>query len=120
VGGKENRRLLLTAKTGDQIKQLVTNSWIESDGRFVEKEHLWLGDERAGDLQSPALTAAVGGNRPVDDFAETERIDDGLEIGLRCHWRHAPKSRVDLEIAPAGERAVDDRVLKDDRANAPG
>ena len=47
--------LVAGAQAGDHVEQLVPDPRVEADGRLVQEQHARLGDERAGDLQPPAL-----------------------------------------------------------------
>jgi hypothetical protein len=65
VGREQDRDLVAIAEAPDHIEQLVADAWVETDRRFVEKQHLGPRNERAGDLQPSALAAAVACNGPV-------------------------------------------------------
>ena len=63
-------------QAGDEVEQLEADARIEADGRLVEEQHLGVRHQRPGDLEPAALATAVGPHRPVDELAETERVDD--------------------------------------------
>ena len=67
---------LARAQAGDHVQQLVADARVEADGRLVEEEHARLGDQRAGDLQAPALAAAVGPDRAIDERRQAERLHE--------------------------------------------
>src|SRR5262249_56924495 len=91
----------------------------EPSRRLVGEEPPGWGDGRGGVLEPPPLAAAVAPGRPVEQVGEAERRrqlgDPWLDLAL-CD---APEPRVQLEVAPAAERPVDDRFLEDDAARAP-
>src|SRR5947207_1546206 len=98
----------------------MSNARVEPDGRLVEKQHLRLRDERARDFEPPALAAAVASDRPVQQLRQTERLGELTDAAAGYRGVGAPESRVDVEVAPPRERAVDDRFLEDDAADATG
>ena len=98
----------------------MTNARVEPDRRLVEEQHLRLRDECASDLEPPALAAAVTSDRPVQQLGQTERLGELTDAAAGHRGVGAPESRMDVEVAPPGERAVDDRFLEDDAADAPG
>src|SRR5262249_4136429 len=51
-----------------------------------------------------------------EQLADSEGIAELADTGACLTWVDLPEPRVDLEVAPPGQRAVDDRLLKDDRA----
>src|SRR5438034_1662561 len=72
----EDRQLISTLETRDQIQQFVPDSRIQADSRLVEEEDARARNESARQLETSALAAAVGGNRAVDECAESERRHD--------------------------------------------
>jgi len=76
VGGQQDRHVVPGAQARDDVEQLVADPRIQADGRLVEEEHARRGDQRAGDLQPAALTAAVAAHRAVDERAQAERLDE--------------------------------------------
>src|SRR2546429_89802 len=60
--------------------------------------------------RNPAAGAppAVAGDRPIDDLAEAEGVDDLVESGPGLRRLDAPQPGVDLEVAPTGQGPVDD------------
>src|SRR6266508_1832726 len=101
------------------VEQLVADPWVEADGRLVEKEDGGIGDERAPDLEPATLPAAVAGNGAVQDVHDVERRRDLADPRRGPVGRDAPKAGVQVEIAPAGEGPVDDRILEDDAGDLP-
>ena len=74
-------------------------------------------DQRPGDLEPAALTAAVGVDGPVDELAEAERVDDVGDAPGRGGRVEPPQPGVHGEVAATGEGSVDDRFLEHDRAH---
>src|SRR5439155_6588298 len=63
----EDRQLISTLETRDQIQQFVPDSRIQADSRLVEEEDARARNESARQLETSALAAAVGGDRAVDE-----------------------------------------------------
>ncbi len=120
VGGEQDRHLALGPQPGDHVEQLVAHAGVEADGRLIEEEDGGPGDERPGDLQPPALAAAVGPDRSVGQLGEAEPFGHLGAPGPGGGSVEAEQAAVDLEVAPPGERPVDDGLLKHDGALAPG
>ena len=116
VRGEQHGRAEAGAQSGDDVDQLVADARVEPDGRLVEEQHPRLGEERAGDLEPPALAAAVGRDRTVEEVGQVEAVGELVDAPARVVGGDAPEAGVDLEVAAAGERPVDDRVLEHDRA----
>src|SRR6476659_9388828 len=98
----------------------MADARVEADRGLVEEQHLGLGDERAGDLKPAALAAAVACDRPVEEVGEAERLGELADAAAGRGGVDPPEAGVDVEVAPAGERAVDGGVLEDDAADAAG
>ena len=79
-----------------------------------------LGDERAGDLEPAALAAAVARDGPVEELGEAERLGELADAAPAAPGSTPPEAGVDVEVAAAGQCAVDDRVLEHDAADAAG
>ena len=92
---------LAIAQAADHVEQLVADARVEPDGRLVEEQHPRLRDERTGDLEPPALAAAVGRDGPVEQLAEVERLGELVDARAGCALLDAPQARVDVEVAPA-------------------
>jgi len=120
VGRQQDRDLARGAERRDQVQQLVTDARVEPDGRLVEEQHLGLRHQRPGDLQPSPLPAAVAGNRPVGEAAEAEGVEHVGNPGPNLVAAQPPQAGMDLEVAPAGERAVDDGLLEHHGARSPG
>ena len=60
----------------------MTDPRVEPDRRLVEEQDTGGGDERPGDLEPPALAAAVARHRPVDQLGETEGVDELVDARL--------------------------------------
>src|SRR4029077_17697267 len=67
-----------------------------------------------------ALAAAVRPDRAVQEPGEAEYVGKLVDARGRGAPLHTPEASVDVEIAPAGQRAIDGAVLEDDAAGAPG
>ena len=93
---------------------------VEPDRRLVEEEHSRRRHERSGDLEPPPLAAAVARDRSFENLREPERADDLADPPARRRRRDIPEARVDLEVAPAAQRAVHDRLLEHDAAHPAG
>ena len=119
VRRQQDRQLVARAQPRDHVQQLLADARVEADRRLVEEEDAGPGDERAADLESPPLAAAVAGDGPVEELAQAERVRGVGDARSRRTRVRAPQARVDLEVAPPGERAVDDRLLEDDAAHPP-
>ena len=78
VGRQENRRVAARSQAADHVQQLGADAGVEADCRLVEKEHAGARDERSGDLQPPALAAAVAPDGPVDQLSEVEQVEEAL------------------------------------------
>src|SRR5438105_1505966 len=111
VRREDNRHLVAPPQHRDEIEELVADEGIETDGRLVEEQDLWVREQRSRQFEPPALPPAVAGDRPIDDLAEAEGVDDLVESGPGLRRLDAPQPGVDLEIAPAAQGPVDDRLL---------
>ncbi len=100
-------------------RQLGADERVEPDGRLVEEQHTWMRDERTCDLEPSSFAAAVAADRPVDEVGEPEGRRDLLDPSPCAVDTHAPETSVDVEVPPAGQRPVDDRILEHDAADAP-
>ena len=120
MSGEHDRHLLACPQTRDDVEQLVPDAWIEPDRRLVEEQDSRVGDERAGDLQPASLTTAVTRDRPVDELGQSHGVDQLADPASRRPRPYAPQPRVQLEVGPAAQRAVDDRILEHHAAHAPG
>src|SRR5262249_61391560 len=104
----------------DHLEQLGADARVEPDRRLVEEEHAGARDERAGDLEPPPLTAAIGSRGPVDQVGQAERGDELVDPRLRLPWLDAPEAAGGGGGAPACQRPVDGRLLGDGAACPPG
>ena len=118
VGGEQDRHVMARAQASDHVQELVTNPRIEADGWLIQEQHLRLGHERARDLETAALATTEALNRPVDQLGDPERLDQLVDPGGGGRRRHAPELGVEIEVRPATETTVDDRLLEDDAADA--
>ena len=116
---EQDRHLAPVPETSDHIQQFQPDPGIQPDGRFVEEEHGGLGDERASDLQPPALSAAVRSDGPVDQLGQREGLHDLLEPPGDLPDRDAPQTGVDLQVPSTRQRAVHHRILEQDAADPP-
>src|SRR5439155_17711888 len=64
--------------------------------------------------------AAVAPDRRVEQPVAPERGGERSDAGLALLRVDTPEPRVQLEVAPPGQGAVDDRLLEDDARDAPG
>src|SRR5207253_3302291 len=120
VGGEEDRQLAVAAEVRDDVEQLRADARVEADGRLVEEEDVRARDERAGDLEPAPFSAAVGADRPVDEVAQPDEVDELLDPPLRVARLDAPEAGVQVEVAASGQGAGDDRLLEDDAARLAG
>jgi len=112
-------RLGVRPPRADQVEQLVSYARVEPHRRLVEEQHARLRDERARQLEPPALAAAVAADRAVDQLREAERVDEVADAARGRARLDSPEAGVQVEMAPAGQGAVDHRLLEDDAADAP-
>ena len=120
VRGQQDRHLAAGAQACDHVEQLVPDARVEADRRLVEEEHLRLREQRTRDLEPATLAAAVPVDGPVDEVGDPERVRELGDPRLRNVRLDSPQAGVDVEVATAGQRAVDDRILEDDAACPPG
>src|SRR5437773_2022389 len=118
VRGEHDRHLLALAQSGDRIEELDSDARVEANGRLVEEQHLWHRDQRAGDLETASLAAAVALNLAIEDLDESERLAQLPDAGRGCGDLHAPQLGVKLEVGATGQAAVDDRLVEDNAADA--
>ena len=116
---QEHGHLPPRSQPGDHVEELGADPRVESHRRLVEEEHARIRDERAGDLEPPALAAAVRADGTIDELREAEYGGELVDARLRLAPVDFPEARVDVEVAPTGQRAVDDGLLEDDAAQAP-
>src|SRR3979409_2132479 len=87
--------------------------WIQSDGRLIEEEDLWLMEHAPRDFQPPLHAPRV---RPslrcswVCQMAQAEHLVDPL---APLGGRHAVDEGVELEVLPSGQLVVQGRILED-------
>ena len=119
VGGEQDRHVAAVAQAGDQRR--AARARMRGSRPTVGSSRnstCGLRDERPGDLEPAALAAAVACRRA----GRAARRGRASRRARRCgRWPRrvdAPQPGVEVEVAPAGERAVDDRVLEDDAADA--
>ena len=93
VRREQHGRAEASAQAADDVDELVADARIEPDGRFVEEQHAWFGDERACDLEPPALPAAVGRDRTVEQVGEVEAVGELRRCAGRRRRRATPQSR---------------------------
>ena len=117
---QQDRQLGLLAETANDLEQLLADARVEPDRRLVEKEDARRRDERAGELEPTPLTAAVAAHGPIDERRDAERVRQFGDACLRRARLDLPQARVDLEVTAPGKRAVDDRLLEHDAADATG
>src|SRR5215218_10109857 len=68
MAAQDNARAVIARDAFKQCEQLLLAPWVQSEGRFVQKQERRLVDERPGDAQSLLHPAAIGryqGSRPV-------------------------------------------------------
>ncbi len=90
------------------------------DRRLVEEQDLRVRQQRTRDLEASALAAAVGADRSVDEVGEPERLAELADASVSGLVIETPQTGVHGEVPPSGQRAVDGRLLEDDRADAAG
>src|SRR5205085_3762549 len=95
VRRQHDRQPASGAEPGDHVEELGADARVEPDRWLVEEEHAWPRDERPRDLEAPALAAAQGRDRPLEQLLEPEGRGDLLDARL-----DAPEPRVDLEVPP--------------------
>src|SRR5439155_14748590 len=98
----------------------MADARVETDRRLVQEQHLGLRDEGTGDLEPAALAAAVARDGPVEELGEPKRPAELADAVPGGAWLDAPEAGVEVEIAAAGQGAVDDRVLEDHAACSTG
>ena len=119
VRGQQDRHLP-SAETGDVVQELEADARVQADRRLVEEQDLRVRQQRTRDLEASALAAAVGVDRAVDELAEPERRAELADASVGVLVIETPQAGVHGEVPPAGQRAVDGRLLEDDRADAAG
>jgi hypothetical protein len=68
MAAQDNARAMIARDTSQEYEQLLLAPWVQSEGRFVQKQEWRLVDERPCDSQSLLHPAAIGryqGSRPV-------------------------------------------------------
>jgi hypothetical protein len=117
VRGEEDRQLAVTAQVGDHVEKLGADQRVETDGRLVEEEDTRARDEGAHDLEPAPLPAAEGADRPLDEIAQSDDVDELLDPAPRGRGLDTPQPGMEVEVAPAREGAVDHGVLEHDTAH---
>ena len=117
VRGHEDRDLLARPQPGDHVEQLVADARVEPHGRLVQEQHLRLGHERPGDLEAPALAAAIAGHGPIDQLGDPQHTRELVYPPRGACRVHSPQPGVQLEVLAAAQRAVDHGLLKDHAAD---
>src|SRR6266536_2268410 len=92
VRRQQHGHLRAAAQARDRLEEFGADARIEADRRLVEKEHARVRDERAGDLQAPALAAAVDARGSVDEIGQAERRGELVDPSLRLAWLDPPKA----------------------------
>src|SRR5437016_7562068 len=111
---EQDRHRAALADTRDHVEQLRSDPRVEPDRRLVEEQHARFRDERACDLEAAALAAAVAADGAIEELVERQHACELIDPRRSLARRHAPEARMQLEIATARERAVDDGLLEDD------
>src|SRR5215218_895286 len=68
MAAQDNAGTVIARDASQEYEQLLLAPWVQSEGRFVQKQERRLVDERPGDSQSLLHPAAIGryqGSRPV-------------------------------------------------------
>ena len=104
-------------RSPEDVEQLRADARVQPDGRLVEEEDARARDEGPCDFHPSPLAAAVGADGPVDEVAQPDRVYELLDSPLRRRGLDAPQATVQVEVAAAGQGAIDHGVLEDDAAH---
>src|SRR5262249_57781568 len=104
----------------DHLEQLGPNPRVEADRRLVKEEHARMRDQGAGDLEPPALTAAVAAGRSLDQLGEAERAGELVDPRGRLAGLPSPEAGPGPPGPGAAGRAGDHPLLGGGAADSPG
>ena len=120
VGGQHGGHAGAPAKPADQVQQLIADTGVQPHRRLIQEQHPRFGHQRPGDLQAPPLAAAVAVHRAADHLGQPEHTGQLGDLAGRGGRRDAPQPRVQVKVAAAGQRLVQDRFLEHHAADRPG
>src|SRR6185437_2575660 len=101
-------------------EELVADAGVEPDGGLVQEQDLGIAEKRPGDLEPPALPAAVARDRSREQVGDAEPLRQIALPLTGLGWRNPPEPAVNVEVAVAAQRSIDDRILKDDAGGGAG
>jgi hypothetical protein len=120
MGGEHGGHAGGPAQATDQVQQLVANAGVQAHRRLVEEQHPRLGDQGPGDLQPSPLAAAEAVHRPADHLGQAEGAGQLGGPAGRGQRRDSPQPSVQVQVAAAGQRPVQDGFLEDHAADRAG
>ena len=120
VGGQHGGHAGAPAKPADQVQQLIAGAGVQPHRRLIQEQHPRFGHQRPGDLQAPPLAAAVAVHRAADHLGQPEHTGQLGDLAGCGGRRDAPQPRVQVKVAAAGQRLVQDRFLEHHAADRPG
>ncbi len=96
---------------GDDGPEIDTAVRVETGGRLVEEDDLWLGDQRAGEVEASAHSPRVGLDLAVAGFDEVESLEQLAGSGPTGGLAHVIETPDHFQILETGEVLVDGGVL---------
>ena len=112
VGGEQNGQPLILIELSDVVPETLAALDVESQRRFVEKDHLGFVDQRRGDVELAAHAAGVGHHQAIQGIAQFEifsQLVDALgDLGLG----HAVEMALQLKVFSAAEEIIDPGLLR--------
>jgi hypothetical protein len=107
VRADQHRDPVVTMQVSDQRPQLVAHQWVEPDGRLVEHQDAWPGEESTGNLQAAPHAAAVAGHRVTGTLGQAHDIKQLGDPGSPFALGHPPQPSVQPQVRPSRQVHVE-------------
>ena len=110
--GDEDRDVLGACEIDHDAPEAVARDRVHARGRLVEDQNFRSVDHRDRERQALALAQRQRGRQRVHDRRETEALGDMAHARRDLRARHAEQARVQFEVLPHVELAVERKPLR--------
>jgi hypothetical protein len=119
VGRQQDGLVLLGGQPRDLAPHLGAHLRVQTRGRLVEEEHLWVVDERHRDVQPSLHPPGVAAGDAVGRLGQTEALEQLRDPLLEYLAAHAVEVALETEVLTPRRLDVDPRALRDDADRPP-
>lgn len=112
MGGEQKRHVLVPSHTLDQLPESETRAWVESRGRFVEKQYWRRVKQSTYEIHAPLQSARQTTDAIALATTKIQQRQQRPDAPTRLFSAEAVKGRVRLKILSDAKLVVERRVLE--------